>query len=69
MSGKAGTPIQRSLDVELILIILVVVLLFGGGWGYMNRATYGPGPSGIAGLLVLLLVLYLIFGGGRLGHL
>jgi len=49
--------------MDIIRIILIIVLLFGGGFGYR---TYGPrGGIGIGGILLLLLILYLLFGHGR----
>ena len=46
--------------MDLILIILIILLLFGGRFGYRR---YGyRGGMGIGGLLLLILLLYLIFG-------
>lgn len=46
--------------MDLILIILVVGLLFGGGFGYRQWG-YGGG-MGIGGVLLILLVVYLLLG-------
>ena len=48
--------------MDLILIILIVVLIFGGGFGY-SRWGYG-GAIGIGGILLILLVVYLLAGRG-----
>ena len=49
--------------MDLILIILVLFLLFGGGLGYHQ---WGPtGGFGIGGLLLIVLVVYLLVGRGR----
>ncbi len=50
--------------MDIILVILVLFLLFGGGLGY-SRWGYNGGV-GIGGILLLILVLYLLFGHGRL---
>ena len=51
--------------MSTILIIILILLVFGGGWGYMNRDAYGNGPIGIVGILVIILLVYLLFGSGR----
>jgi hypothetical protein len=54
--------------MTLLLLIILVVLLVGAlpNWGY-SRA-WGPGPSGILGLLlVIFLILWLTGNLGRLG--
>jgi hypothetical protein len=44
--------------MNLILIILVIFLLFGGGFGYHQ---WGPsGGIGIGGIILLILILYLL---------
>jgi hypothetical protein len=49
--------------MDLILIILIVFLLFGGGFGY-SRWGY-RGGMGIGGILLIVLVVYLLLGHGR----
>jgi hypothetical protein len=49
--------------MDLILIILVLFLLFGGAFGY-HRWGYGGG-IGIGGILLIVLVAYLLIGRGR----
>ena len=49
--------------MDLILIILLLVLVFGGGLGY-SRWGYG-GEIGIGGILLIVLVVYLLLGRGR----
>jgi hypothetical protein len=50
----------------MIVLIIVLILLFGGGFGYWGHSQWGgsygyAGPSiGIGTILVLLLVLYLL---------
>jgi Protein of unknown function (DUF3309) len=49
----------------LIILIVVLVVLFGGGFGYWGHSQWGEtngyaGPSiGIGTILVILLILYL----------
>lgn len=55
--------------MDLIFILLLVLLVFGGGFGYYGyrRGAYPVGGfGGILGICVLLLVLYFLFGHGRL---
>ncbi len=49
----------------LILLIVILLLVFGGGFGYYGHARYGPtyGWGGGIGLILLILVLLIIFGG------
>ena len=47
--------------LEIVLVIVLLVVLFGGGYGYQHRADYGRGPVSIAGLLVVILIIVLIF--------
>src|SRR5438270_11839373 len=49
--------------MDILLIILVVVLLFGGGLGY-SRWGYGGG-IGIGGILLIALIVYLLVGHSR----
>jgi hypothetical protein len=47
----------------MILLIIILVLLFGGGFGYWGHNQYGgyAGPGiGIGTVLAILLVLYLL---------
>lgn len=46
----------------MLLVILLLLLLFVGGFGY-TRWGY-QGGIGLGGILLLLLLLYLIFGQG-----
>lgn len=46
--------------LEFVLLILVILALFGGGWGYSRRADWGPYPGGGFGLIVLILVIILL---------
>jgi hypothetical protein len=51
--------------MTLILVILILVLLFGGGFFGYNRGYYGGRSfGGLLGFLVVLFILYLLFGGG-----
>ena len=50
--------------MDLILIILLVVLIFGGGFG-CSRWGYGGG-IGIGGVLLVVLIAYLVVGRGGL---
>jgi hypothetical protein len=49
--------------MDLILIIIILFLLFGGGFGY-HRWGYSGG-LGIGGILLIVLVVYLLVGRGR----
>jgi hypothetical protein len=52
--------------MNLIVIILVLVLLFGGVGFHSNWGYYGAGPfGGIGGLLVLIFIIWLVTGGLR----
>jgi len=46
--------------LEVVLIVLVVLFLFGGGYGYSRRTDWGNAPAGVFGLLVLILVVFLV---------
>ena len=50
--------------MDLILIIIILVLLFGGWFGY-HRWGYGGG-IGIGGILLIVLIVYLLVGRGGL---
>ncbi len=52
---------------QLILIIIVLFLLFGGSFGY-SRYGY-RGGIGIGGVLLIILILYLLLGHGRIWDL
>ena len=45
----------------LVLLAVVLVVLFGGlpTWGYHS---YGPWPSGLAGIVLIILVVLLLTG-------
>lgn len=49
--------------LTVLLIILILVALFGGGWGYRRGGWDGPVPGGLLGLIILIILLYLLFGG------
>ena len=50
----------------MILLIIVLILLFGGGFGYWGHAQYGAnnqwaGPGiGLGTVLIILLICYLL---------
>jgi hypothetical protein len=53
--------------ILLILVILLILSVFGGGWGYR---TYGYGAWSPAFILLVVLLLLLLLGaipGGRVG--
>jgi Protein of unknown function (DUF3309) len=47
--------------LEIILIVIIVMALFGGGYGYSRRADWGVAPSGGLGLVVVILLVILLF--------
>jgi Protein of unknown function (DUF3309) len=49
--------------MDVILIVLILFLLFGGGFGY-RRWGYSGG-LGIGGILLIVLIVYLLVGHGR----
>lgn len=49
--------------MDIILIVIVLFLIFGGGVGYSQWGYQGG--FGIGGVLLVVLVFYLIFGRGR----
>jgi drug/metabolite transporter (DMT)-like permease len=53
---------------NMLIIILVLLLIFGGGFGgYYGYNRYGPrGGIGIVGLVILIILLVWLFGGGGL---
>ena len=49
----------------IILIVVLVLVIFGGGWGYSRGSYpggYGYAPFGIVGLLVVILLILLLTG-------
>jgi len=49
----------------MILILLVLLVIFGFGGGYVGSQRWGTGGGiGIFGVVLLILVLYMLFGGG-----
>ena len=61
-NDKADTKDTEE-RMDLILIVLLLVLVFGGGLGY-SRWGYSGG-IGIGGILLIVLVVYLLLGRGR----
>jgi hypothetical protein len=57
----------RSLD--MLIILLILILVFGGGFGYhrYGYSRYGNRGYGLLGIIVLVLLLYWLFGAGGLG--
>ncbi len=47
--------------LEIILIVVILLALFGGGYGYNRRSDWGMAPFGGAGLLVIILLVLLVF--------
>jgi hypothetical protein len=54
--------------MDLILLVVILIVLFGFGGGYYGyRGGYYGGPGfGIVGVIVLVLILLLLFGGHRI---
>jgi len=52
----------HAADMNLLVLIIVLILLFGGGLGYHLGGNYGPywGGGSILSILVILLVLKLL---------
>ena len=46
--------------MNLLLIILILLFIFGGGFGYSRWGTQGG--LGIGGVLLVVLVVYLLMG-------
>ena len=47
--------------MSIIFIVVIPVLLFGGGWGYSNRSTLGPGYGySFGGIIVFILIVWLV---------
>ena len=47
--------------LEIVLIILVIMFLFGGGYGYQRRTDWGRGPVSLFGVLFLVVLVILLF--------
>ena len=47
--------------LEIILLIVIILALFGGGYGYSRRSDWGSAPVGGAGLLVIVLLVLFTF--------
>ena len=47
--------------LEIVLIIVLIVAVFGGGYGYSRRSDWGSAPGGGLGLLALILIVLLVF--------
>jgi hypothetical protein len=50
-------------DMGLILLIVVLLILFGGGFGYHGGYAWGGPSLGLGGLLLIILVIWLLSGG------
>jgi hypothetical protein len=52
--------------IGTLLLIVLIIALFGGGWGYRSGwyGRYGPSGTGYnpAGVLVIVLIILLIIG-------
>lgn len=46
--------------LEIILIVILIMALFGGGYGYSRRADWGVAPSSALGLVVVILLVILL---------
>jgi hypothetical protein len=67
LRSLSGTLVGRVSPLGLILVILLVLLLFGGGFGY--RGVYGQWPYygyGIGGLGIILVILLILVLFGRI---
>ena len=47
--------------LEIFLIVLVILFLFGGVFSYSRRGDWGPAPGGILGLLLVIVLIILLF--------
>jgi hypothetical protein len=54
-------PEQTMGLLEVVLIVLVILFLFGGGYGYQRRTDWGRGPVSLFGILVVIVVVILLF--------
>jgi hypothetical protein len=51
-------PCINDRPMNLVLVLLIIFLLFGGGFGYHQ---WGPsGGFGIGGLLLIIIIMYLL---------
>lgn len=51
--------------MEIIFIILIVLILFGGlGWGYRS-GSYGYPLGGALGIILIILLVWLLVGRGH----
>jgi hypothetical protein len=51
-------PSFNNGPMNLVLVLLIIFLLFGGGFGYHQ---WGPsGGFGIGGLLLIIIIMYLL---------
>jgi hypothetical protein len=63
---SSSSPLWRHAEVtplgilEVILLVILVMALFGGGYGYSRRSDWGSLPAGALGLLVLILMVFLV---------
>ena len=46
--------------LEIVLIVIIILAVFGGGYGYSRRADWGVAPSGGLGLVVVILLVILL---------
>ena len=50
----------------MLLVLILLILLFGGGFGYYGNSRYpgwgGPG-FGLGTVLIIVLIWYFVFGG------
>ena len=47
--------------LEIILLVVIILALFGGGYGYSRRSDWGSAPFGGVGLLVIVLLVFFAF--------
>ena len=63
------TKLMKDKPMELILIIVLLMVLFGGGFGFYRGGYYRQGgPVGIGGIVGLILVV-LVIGWLVYGHI
>src|SRR6202023_4004022 len=65
VAARHGLPTKLMEDkpMELILIIVLLVVLFGGGFGFYRGGYYRQGgPVGVGGIVGLILVVPVIGG-------
>jgi hypothetical protein len=53
----------------MLILMLILILVFGGGFGYhrYGYSRYGNRGYGLIGILFFILILYWLFGAGGLG--